>query len=185
MPKALSTKQRAFIEHYLNCWSETEAARRAGYADPNRNAHRLMVNNGIAEAITARLAELKMTADEVLTRLSDHARGSIASFLDTNASGDLRGFKLGSEQPVQIVRRATHTRRTYKDGSKDDSVTIELYDAQVALQLLGKHHGLFVEKIDISHQEIEKFLDTLQNNLSPEEYARIVALAAGGAAAGG
>jgi|GEM_PF-804679 len=182
MAKALSTKQRAFVEHYLNCWSETEAARRAGYANPESNAYRLMVIDGVKEAIAARLTELKMSANEVLTRLTEHARGSIAPFLMTNADGELRGFKLGSDQAVQIVRRATHTRRTYKDGSKDDSVTIDLYDAQSALALLGKHLGLFVEKIDISHQEIEKFLDTLQNNLSPEEYARIVALAAGGRA---
>jgi len=77
---ARSAKQQAFVEHYLKTWNGAEAARLAGYSEQTakEQASRMLTNVNVQEAIAARLAELKMSADEVLTRLSDHARGSIA-----------------------------------------------------------------------------------------------------------
>jgi phage terminase small subunit len=144
MPKGLNAKQQAFVEAYLTCWNETEAARRAGYANPNNNAHRLMVNDGIQAAIQARLVELKMSADEVLTRLAEHARGSLADFLRITGDGDLRGFDLSEDKPLHLLKKASISKRTYKDTT-EETVTIELYDAQAALNLLGKHHKLFTD----------------------------------------
>lgn len=141
MAKPLSTKQLAFVEHYLQCWSETEAARRAGYANPNNNAHRLMVNDGVATAIAARLAELKMSADEVLTRLTEHARGSIAPFLVTNDNGAPTGFNLAPDRPLHLVKKVSIT---------DKGISFEIHDSQTALALLGKAHGLFVDRTEVS-----------------------------------
>lgn len=189
MDKALTTKQLAFVEFYLTCWNETEAARRAGYANPNNNAHRLMVNDGIKAAIQERLAELKMGADEVLARISDHARSSIADFVDVAApSTQLEEAESVDEAHAIVSGWRLNLAKAKQSGklhlikklkSSQWGPEIELHDPQTALTLIGKHHGLFVEKIDISHQEIEKFLDKLRDNLPPDEYARIVALAAG------
>lgn len=178
MPNKLSNKELAFVEYYLTCWNATEAARLAEYKNPNQLGPRQLVKVGIQERIQERLAELKMGADEVLVRLSEHARGSIAPFMRINPDGELHGFDLSDDRPLNLLHKVTITKRTVKELT-EEKVTVELYDAQAALALIGKHHGLFVEKIDISHQEIEKFLDTLKNNLSEDEYARIVALAAG------
>lgn len=148
----LSTKQLAFIENYLTHWNGTKAAIDAGYSA--RSARSIASENltkpDIQAAIAARLVELKMSADEVLTRLTEHARGSIGPFIRVTPGGELRGFDLGDDKPVQLVRRATHTRRTYKDGSSDDSVTIEIHDSQAALALLGKHHKLFTDQVEHS-----------------------------------
>jgi phage terminase small subunit len=154
MSKALSTKQQAFVAHYFNCWSATEAARRAGYANPEKNAYRLMVIEGVKAAIAARLAELKMSADEVLTRLTAQARGSIAPFIRRDTDGDLYGFDLSETQPLHLLKKASLTRRRQKDDKDElvtvETVTIELYDAQAALALLGKHHKLFVDRTEIT-----------------------------------
>jgi phage terminase small subunit len=139
MDKPLTPKQQAFVEHFLTCWNETEAARRAGYADPNRNAHRLMVNNGISQAIQARLVELKMGADEVLARITDHARSSVAPFLVTNDAGVPTGFDLGPDRPLHLVKKVSIT---------DKGISFEVHDAQAALALLGKHHKLFTDKVE-------------------------------------
>src|SRR3990172_8007067 len=87
----LSNKQRAFIEHYLTCWNASEAARRAGYRGrANTIGARLLSNVVIAAAVEARLAELQMGADEILVRFTEHARGSMADFVDAgSASIDL------------------------------------------------------------------------------------------------
>lgn len=154
MAKPLTTKQLAFVEHYLSCWNVSEAARRAGYANPYNNGHRLMEYDGISDAITARLAELKMSADEVLTRLTQQARGSMAPFIRRDTDGDLYGFDLSATQPLHLLKKASVTRRRQKDDQDElitvETVTIELYDAQAALALLGKHHKLFTDQVEHS-----------------------------------
>lgn len=179
----LSTKQLAFIEHYLTTWNGAEAARLAGYSEKTakEQASRMLTEVNVQEAIQARLTKLKMSADEVLVRLSEHARGSIAPFMRRSPDGELHGFDLGDDKPLNLLHKVTVSKRTIKEVT-EEKVTVELYDAQAALALIGKHHGLFVEKIDISHQEIEKFLDALKQTLSEDEYARVVAVAAGQAA---
>src|SRR5262245_59115390 len=81
----LSPKQQAFVEYYLTTWNGAEAARRAGYnTKPNVQGARMLANASIQAAIQARLAELKMAADEVLTRITEQARGSMGDFLRTD-----------------------------------------------------------------------------------------------------
>jgi phage terminase small subunit len=150
MSKPLTTKQRAFVEHYLSCWNVSEAARRAGYANPYNNGHRLMEYDGIKAAIATRLTELKMGADEVLARLSDHASGSLRPFIRRGYDGELRGFDLSDEQPLHLVHKVSLTTRTMKDDVTEEKISIELYDAQAALALLGRHHRLFADKIEHS-----------------------------------
>lgn len=93
-----------------------------------------------------------MSADEVLSRLSDHARGSLAPFIRRDTDGDLYGFDLSETQPLHLLKKASITRRRQKDDRDEvvtvETITIELYDAQAALALLGKHHGLFVERTE-------------------------------------
>jgi phage terminase small subunit len=152
----LSTKQLAFIENYLTHWNATKAAIDAGYSGKSARSigSENLTKPDIQAAIQERLAELKMSADEVLTRLTGQARGSLAPFLRRDADGDLFGFDLGETQPLHLFKKASSTRRKQNGGDdKDETVTIEtvaieLYDAQAALQLLGKHHKLFTDKVE-------------------------------------
>lgn len=153
----LSTKQIAFIDHYLTHWNATKAATDAGYSA--RSARSIGSENltkpDIQAAIAERLAELKMRADEVLVRLAGHARGSMAPFLRRDTDGDLYGFDLSETQPLHLIKKASVTRRRQKDETKDElitveTVTIELYDAQTALVQVGKALGLFTDKVEHS-----------------------------------
>jgi phage terminase small subunit len=149
---ALNTKQLAFIESYLAHWNATKAAIDAGYSE--RSARSIGSENltkpDIQEAIQARLAELKMSADEVLARLTGHARGSIAPFMRVSGDGEFHGFDLRDDKPLHLIRKATSIKRTFKDDRTEHSVTIELHDAQAALALLGKHHKLFTDQVEHS-----------------------------------
>lgn len=164
---ALSLKQQAFIEHYLTHWNATRAALAAGYSA--KSARFIGAENltkpDIQAAIQARLAELKMSADEVLTRLTTHARGSIAPFLRLSPSGELRGFDLGDGTPVHLLRKASVTKKSYGEIT-EETVTIELYDAQAALVHLGKHHKLFTDNIAHSGQLGVKTYQTV----SPDDW---------------
>jgi hypothetical protein len=164
--RPLNQKEQVFIEHYLQCWNATEAARRAAYKNPNKLGPRKLAEVGIQAAIHARLSELKMGADEVLTRLTDQARGSLAPFLRISGDGELAGFDLSADKPLHLLKKASVTRRTFKD-TDETTVSIELYDAQAALTLLGKHHKLF------SEQALQLNLDI--STLTTEQLERIAA----------
>ncbi len=98
---ALSNKRKIFVEEYLSTWNASKAARRAKYAHPGAEGHRLLKNAEIQAAIKGRMDTLHLSADEVLLRIGQIARGSD------------------------------------KDRLR-------------ALELLGKHHALFKERIEHS-----------------------------------
>ncbi|NIO43164.1 MAG: terminase small subunit, partial [Burkholderiales bacterium] len=77
----LTNKQRAFIESYLQCWNATQAARDAKYEGNDVTLASVGYENlrkpQIRERIKQRLNTMAMSADEVLARLSEQARGDI------------------------------------------------------------------------------------------------------------
>lgn len=137
----LTNKRRVFIEEYLQCWNATEAARRAGYKHPNMAGPRLMVNDSVQEAIQERIATKAMSADEVILRLAEQARADLDDFLIPITQGQAIIDWAQAQGKTHLVKRYTHTKQ---------GVTIELYSAQRALELLGKAHRLFTEKHEFS-----------------------------------
>lgn len=74
---ALSAKQTLFIDEYLKSFNATQAALSAGYSPKSACAigWENLRKPEIAEFIKRRLSETAMSADEVLKRLADIARG--------------------------------------------------------------------------------------------------------------
>lgn len=136
---ALPPKQRLFVEEYLACLNAAEAARRAGYSEKTarQQGQRLLTNVDIAVAIRQGLADRAMPADEVLARLVMMARADIRDLFEFDDEGKVSGLKLSRDAPLHLIRSVTPTRY----GTK-----IEVHDQQAALALLGKHHGLFVDR---------------------------------------
>ena len=162
-------KQRVFVEKYLQCWNATEAAKHAGYAHPNKQGPRLLVNVGISEIIKQRIEEMAMTADEVLIRLGDMARGDIGEFMDIESMS----FNLALEKAKElglthlikkIKQRTTITQK--KDGDEEENhwIELELHDSQSALVHLGKHHKLFTDKTEITGKDGNAIRVTLIEN---------------------
>ena len=114
-----------------------------------------MKKPNVSRAIEARISETAMSADEVLLRLAEHARGDMGDFLNIGESGD---FKIDLEKAkkkgkLRLISKAkTITRLVGEDKTPETTIEIDLYDAQSALSLLGKHHKLFTEKIENAKQ---------------------------------
>lgn len=179
----LTDKQRIFIEAYLTCWNATEAARQAGYAGNDATLAVVGSENlrkpQIQGAIQERLKEKAMGADEVLARLADEARGSMADFMTIHESPLVKpgGIPIKDHEGKPIIRyfpeldlkKAEERGKLHlikKLTYTAHGPSIELYDAQAAKQLLGKHHGLFKE-----NDNILKYLDL--SKLSSEQLERI------------
>lgn len=136
-------KQRAFIEHYLSCWNATEAAISAGYS--KKTARSMGCENltkpNIREEIEKRMSELAMTANEVLFRLGKMARSSVDDIVKMDEKGhiSLDFAKAKENGSIHLIKSIVPTAH----GTK-----VELHDQRGALVDIGKHLGMFVNKID-------------------------------------
>jgi hypothetical protein len=77
-----------------------------------------------------------MTADEVLARLAEQARGDLSDFVTDYGAIDWEAVK----KKGHLVKKVTHT--------QGKNSTIEIHDAQSALVHLCRAHGLFKDKVE-------------------------------------
>ncbi len=142
----LTLKQRLFVEEYLTCWNAAEAARRAGYSAKTAKVigTENLTKPAIRAVIDQRLAERAMSADEVLARLSAQASASLADFITITGEGDKRTAVFDLVKAVESGKAHLIKKISFMKGRLE----VELYDAQAALHLLGKHHRLFTDRIE-------------------------------------
>jgi phage terminase small subunit len=140
---ALSKKQRIFIDEYLKCWNATQAALNAGYSE--RSAHTIGWENlqklAIANEIKRRLDESAMSADEVIQAIGDIGRADIDKLIDIDDKGRPSfNFLRAKEQGyLNLIKSITPT---------PNGLKVELHDRMKALELMGKHHALFTDKVE-------------------------------------
>ncbi len=159
---ALTGKQALFVEAYLKCWNKTESARQAGYAGNDATLGAIGYENfkkpEIFEEIQRRISETAMSADEVLMRLGDHARGNMGDFWQIPDKGspslDLTSEKAKANLHLIKKMKVKTTVRTIADIPETTTeIDFELYDAQAALEKLGRHHKLFTDKTEVTGKD--------------------------------
>jgi len=135
----MRNRQKVFINEYLQCWNATKAAQLAGYSEKTAYSlgGRLLKNVEVQTEITKRLKEKQMGADEVLTLLSEQARADVSDFVHPGGIIDWEAVRLKG----RLVKKVKHT-----FGHPSE---IELHDSQRALELIGKHHRLFADRLEI------------------------------------
>ena len=137
---------------------------RAGYS--KRTAYsigpRLLKNVEVSEEISKRISEIAMSADEVLIRLGDQARASLDDFVTVYGEGKndwtLDLPKVVAEGKAHLIKSLTPTQYGLK---------VELHDKQKALELLGRHHQLFTDKLDVTSggEKIKAYI-----SISPDDW---------------
>jgi phage terminase small subunit len=153
----LSNKQKIFVCEYLKDFNGTQAAIRAGYSV--RSACEIASENlripKIAKEIQRNIQERSMSADEVLLRLSDIARGNITDLMDVTTAGfSVELMKDQQVKPdaklIKRIRQKTITYLAKSESQEDREVTdteIELYSSLDALNTLAKVHKLLAENV--------------------------------------
>ena len=132
---SLTDKQSVWLNSYLECWNGAQAARDAGYESVYQSAHDNLTNPKMREVIRARLRGQAMSADECLNRLAEQARGDIGDLLGKGGIIDLEAAK--DAGLTHLIKSISWT----KTGLR-----VDMYDAQRALELIGKGHGIFKER---------------------------------------
>lgn len=150
--RALTKKQKLFVELYLQLWKPSEAARQAGYKKADQAGAHLMKQPLIASLVDQRMAEVSMQTDEVLTRLTQQARVNLGDFLIIQ---DWYNPKTKHTEKRVLI----DWDKVKSDGflikelnwSRGGNPVLKLYDSQAALTLIGKARRMFVEQIEETH----------------------------------
>lgn len=149
-------KQKVFIAEYLVDFNATRAAIAAGYSVKTARSigQENLTKPDIAEAIQDELTRRCMGKDEVLIRLAQHARGDIDDYLDDDGYFDLRKARAAKKTNlIKKFKTKTTTRLIGEMEVTTKEIEFELYDAQAALQLVGRHHKLFVDKLEMGGED--------------------------------
>jgi phage terminase small subunit len=154
----LTNKQKAFVEIYLQSFNATKAARDTGtnpktaYQVGYLELRKLEVQKAIAE----RMKEKAMASDEVLARISEQAKGSVAPFIRVNKDGNIEWDFSDSDAAahMHLIKKVHTKRKVLLDGRGKNAipwehewVEVELYSSQAALEILAKHHKLLADEV--------------------------------------
>ena len=141
---ALNAKQEKFCEEYMVDLNATQAAKRAGYKEDN--ARQMGTENLAKPAIAERIAELK-------------AERSARTLVD--ADYVIKGLL---EVHQRCMQAEAVTERV--DGQQQDTgeFKFEHSGANKSLELLGRHLGIFNDKLKVAAVQItqEEWLESLK-----------------------
>lgn len=157
----LPPMQDRFVDEWLIDFNGTQAAIRAGYSERSARsiAGRLLTKDNIQREISRRQKDLQrrteVTQERVVKELARIAFANIADYVHVETQ--TRTKDDGTETTYQIVmlsetedlsadqRAALATVKQSVNG-----VEIKLHDKIKALELLGRHIGMFNDKLSLS-----------------------------------
>jgi len=154
---ALTPKQERFVGEYLKDLNATQAAIRAGYSPSSaseigyENLRKPQIATAISEAFKARAERTRVEGDRVVLEL---ARIGFSDIRDIASWGE-GGFaykdsdELTDEAAATIAGIVETVTRT-KDGGERRTRTVKLHLKLRALELLGRHLGIFTDKLQMA-----------------------------------
>jgi len=159
----LTEKQRLFVVEYLIDLSASEAAIRAGYS--KSTGPKLLANPLVSLAIKQetedRSRRTRITADTVLQELMKIARVDVGELFKPD--GTLRPI----HEIPETVRRAISS---FEYDKKNGVGRVRLADKMKALELLGKHLGIYTEKIEVTNDSLAERLAKTRKRMEKDGY---------------
>ncbi len=153
----LTQKQKMFCDEYLIDLNATQAAIRAGYSPDSarsiatENLSKPAIRARIDGAIAERSKRTGVTADRVVRELAKLAFVNAADVLDTQRGGVVENASREDTACISAVR--------VKVGEDFTEREIRLCDKTKALELLGKHLGMFSDNVKLSAEARVTIID--------------------------
>ncbi len=165
----ITRKQKLFVQEYLIDLNATQAAIRAGYSPDtageigSENLKKPDIRASIDRAMAERSRRLGLNQDRILLELAKIALlnpQQVVNLNDATIREDALPEDLAAVASVKVKRFPT------KEGEGIER-EIKFYDKSKALELAGKHLGMFRDKVDVNVQTSEK-LDDIMSQLGGE-----------------
>lgn len=160
----MTQKQKRFIEEYLIDLNATQAAIRAGYSPDtaqqtgSENLSKPVIRAQIDRAMAERSKRTGVNAERVVQELAKIAFVNAAEVIDPKTATVKEDALPEDTAAIQSVKVKTFG----EDGLERE---IKMADKLKALELLGKHLGMFKDRIELSgglNTEKTKLDDLLQ-----------------------
>lgn len=164
----LTKKQKVFVDEYLVDLNSTQAAIRAGYSAKTANAAgpRLLVNVSVQAAIQAAMRKreqrTEITQDNVLRELAKLGFANMADYMEVGETGEprLNFANLDRDKKAALTEVTVDT-----IGGPEGAITkvkFKLADKRAALVDIGKHLGMFRDKVELSGPDGKGLYDGIQ-----------------------
>lgn len=162
----LTPKQQLFVDEYLVDLNATQAAIRAGYSVKNAGkiGSELLQKTRIKAAIDKAMAERSrrtgITQDRVLRELAKVAfvnATDVINMDDATLKGDANREDTAAIASVKV--------KTIP-GEEGDIVEreVKMCDKLKALELIGKHLGMFTDKVNVNAEMMVKIVDDINGD---------------------
>lgn len=151
MARKLTKKQQLFVDEYLIDLNATQAAIRAGYSTQTaysigeENLKKPEIKNSIEKALAERSRRTGISADRIINELARIAFVNPADIINFDEATVKDTATRDDTATISSVKVKTIP-------TEDGDITereVKTYDKIKALELLGKHLGMFSEKFKI------------------------------------
>lgn len=149
--RPITARERRFADAYLELWRADLAAEQAGYKNFKRAGYKLLHREQVQEYIRQKMEEMGLPAREVVARLAQQARANVGDFIavintvDEKTGESIRKIEVdwdAIKERGYLVKRLAFTSKGFP--------VLELHDAQKALELIGKTHGIFRDITEVT-----------------------------------
>lgn len=147
----LTEKQQRFVDEYLIDLNATQAAIRAGYSvrtaneQGSQNLAKLSIQQAIAEQMAERSKRTGVNQDRVMLELAKLAFVKMTDVVNSN--GEIKAE--ASADDLSCIESIKCKRSESKSGSSVER-EVKISSKTKALELLGKHLGMWNDKLDVS-----------------------------------
>lgn len=154
----MTKKQKKFVEEYLIDLNATQAAIRAGYSPDtagsigSENLKKPEIRVRIEKAMAERSKRTGINQDRIIEELAKIALlnpKNLINFEEATVKEEATEEDLAAISFIRVKCFPT------KDGEGIER-EVKMYDKAKALELLGRHLGMFKDKVEVSGLEEEK-----------------------------
>jgi phage terminase small subunit len=179
----LNPKQRRFVQHYMLALNATQAALRAGYSSKGAEVagSTLLSNPKVASEVkrlqSTLAIDMELTKEMVVRELRLIGFANMQDFMVPGHDGapvlDFSNLTRDQAAALQEV-----TVEEFKDGRSDKRevrrTKFKLAAKKDALELLGKHLGLFKEEVSHKHEHHHTVLGNILLEIDAEARAKVI-----------
>lgn len=155
----MTPKRATFIREYLTDLNATQAAIRAGYSKRTaaligaENLKKPYVAEAIRIAMAERAAKTEITAERVLRELAKIGFANMDNFMKLTPDGSAV-LDFSNLTPEQAAAISEITVEEFMDGAGEEArpvrrVKFKLHDKRAALVDIGRHLGMFNDKLTL------------------------------------
>lgn len=164
----LTDKQQRFVDEYLIDLNATQAAIRAGYSvrtaneQGAQNLAKLSIQDAISKKMAARSRRTGVNAERVVLELAKVAFAKMTDIVDSNG----RIKEDASPDDLACIESIKYKKSGNEYGGSVER-EVKIASKLKALELLGKHLGMWSDKFNVTVEKSEK-LDDIISQLGGE-----------------